>query len=167
MPSDSLIWAVAQLKPNMISKAEANLERQKFEFFSPKKLVTVRAGKIFKKVQKILFPGYIFVRINPFSKDVTSINSTYGISKLLKVGKKKIGTLPDSFINELRYGRKEKLINSKNALRGDLIKITDGPFVDYIGLVEDSDEKGRLKILFEVLNSTITIKSSFSKVELI
>ena len=89
MPSDSLIWAVAQLKPNMISKAEANLERQKFEFFSPKKLVTVRAGKIFKKVQKILFPGYIFVRINPFSKDVTSINSTYGISKLLKVGKKK------------------------------------------------------------------------------
>ena len=87
MTSGNMIWAVAQLRPNMIRKVEANLKRQDFEYFSPKRQVVVRVGTIFKKVYKILFPGYIFVRINPFSKDVSSVDSTYGISKLLRVDK--------------------------------------------------------------------------------
>ena len=167
MSNESLIWAVAQLKPNMISKAEENLKRQKIEFFSPKKLVTIRAGNIFKQVQKILFPGYIFVRINPFSQDVISVDSTYGISRLLRVGNKKIGILPDSFITNFKDGDKVKLNDGYNLKKGSFVKIIDGPFVNYKGLVEELDEKGRLKILFDILNSTVIIKKSLSKVELI
>ena len=165
MSSNYLIWAVAQLKPNMIYKAEENLKRQKFEFFSPKKFVTVRVGKIFKKVQKILFPGYIFVRINPFSKDVVSVDSTYGISRLLRVGNKKIGILPDDFINDLKLEKRDKIIEPKKIEKGSSVKIIDGPLQGYIGLVEKLDEQGRLKILFDILNSSITIKNGLSKVE--
>ncbi len=106
MTCSKLIWVVAQLKPNMVKKAELNLERQEFEYYSPKRKVTKRVGKIFKQSQKTLFPGYIFVRINPFSRDVVSVDSTYGISRLLRVDKKKIGTLPDSFINNLKKSSK-------------------------------------------------------------
>ena len=56
----------------------------------------------FKKIHKLLFPGYIFVRINMNSKDIASINSTKGISRLIRRGDKKVGILPDDFIKNLR-----------------------------------------------------------------
>ena len=161
-----MIWAVAQLRPNMIRKVEANLKRQDFEYFSPKRQVVVRVGTIFKKVYKILFPGYIFVRINPFSKDVSSVDSTYGISKLLRVDKKKIGILPDSFINQLK-SNKNAFFEGKKIKKGDKVKLIEGPFTNYVGSIEQIDEKGRLKILFEMLNSKIIIKNGFAKTELI
>jgi|MDSW01.1.fsa_nt_gb transcriptional antiterminator RfaH len=166
MTSGNMIWAVAQLRPNMIRKVEANLKRQDFEYFSPKRQVVVRVGTIFKKVYKILFPGYIFVRINPFSKDVSSVDSTYGISKLLRVDKKKIGILPDSFINQLK-SNKNAFFEGKKIKKGDKVKLIEGPFTNYVGSIEQIDEKGRLKILFEMLNSKIIIKNGFAKTELI
>ena len=166
MTSGDMIWAVAQLRPNMIRKVEVNLERQDFEYFSPKRQVVVRVGKIFKKVYKILFPGYIFVRINPFSKDVSSVNSTYGISKLLRVDKKKIGILPDSFINQLK-SNKNAFFEEKKIKKGDKVKLIEGPFTNYVGSIEQIDEKGRLQILFEMLNSKIIIKNGIAKTELI
>ena len=84
MSSSSLNWVVAQLKPNMLKKAELNLLRQSFEYYAPKELYTVRKGNLFKRVKKLLFPGYIFVKINILNRDLSTLGNTLGISKVLK-----------------------------------------------------------------------------------
>ena len=85
MSSSSLNWVVAQLKPNMLKKAELNLLRQSFEYYAPKELYTVRKGNLFKRVKKLLFPGYIFVKINILNRDLSTLGNTLGISKVLKI----------------------------------------------------------------------------------
>ena len=77
-------WVVAQLKPNMLNKALNNLKLQSYECLAPMKSETIRSGQLFKKIKKLIFPGYIFVKIDPESADVRKVNSTLGISKLLR-----------------------------------------------------------------------------------
>ena len=83
MNSNKLNWVIVQLKPNMLKKAETNLLRQSFEYYAPQKEYTVRKGNLFK-VKKLLFPGYIFVKININNHELINLGNTFGISKVLK-----------------------------------------------------------------------------------
>ena len=71
MSSSSLNWVVAQLKPNMLKKAELNLLRQSFEYYAPKELYTVRKGNLFKRVKKLL-SRLFFVKINILNRDLST-----------------------------------------------------------------------------------------------
>ena len=64
MIENSINWIVAQIKPNMLYKAIYNLEQQSFHSFAPQHLETIRSGKTFKNVKKLIFPGYIFIKTN-------------------------------------------------------------------------------------------------------
>ena len=161
-------WVVAQLKPNMYLKAERHLKNQSFEFFAPKREETIRSKNLFRKIKKLLFPGYIFVKININSKDVLKINSTYGISSLLRRSDHKIGVLPEEFIKNLKKLSDVKLSSKlKKIVSGTKVKCIDGPFVGIVGEIINLDYNGRLKILFRVLENHRIVTLESRKVEVI
>jgi len=168
MSSSSLNWVVAQLKPNMLKKAELNLSRQSFEYYAPQELYTVRKGNLFKRVKKLLFPGYIFVKINILNHDLYTLGNTLGISKVLKNPKGKAATLPETFIQNLKkLGYKDFNFLKKQELKvGKSIKCIDGPFTGLIGQIYKVEETGRLKILFEILNSSYMVSIKANKIVL-
>ena len=84
MIENSINWIVAQIKPNMLYKAIYNLEQQSFHSFAPQHLETIRSGKRFKNVKKLIFPGYIFIKTNLKNNNFRAINYTVGISRLIK-----------------------------------------------------------------------------------
>ena len=148
------VWGAAQLKPNMLKKALKNLERQKIEFFAPSRKITIRRGSLFKTVTKLLFPGYIFVKLDPNSNDVRSIDSTLGINKLVRVGREKIGILPHDFIEIIKKTSNADFSDrNAKACKGSKIRWTTGPLANFIGIIEDHDESGRLKVLFHILSA--------------
>ena len=166
MNSNSLKWVVAQLKPNMLKKAELNLLRQSFEYYAPKELYTIRKGNIFKRVKKLLFPGYIFVKINIFNRDLSTLGNTLGISKVLKNPKGKAATLPETFIQNLKKTSDTdfNIIKKQEFKVGKIIKCKDGPFTGLIGQIYKVEETGRLKILFEIINGSYTVSLKSNKI---
>ena len=164
----NLKWVAAQLKPNMISKVENELNNQSIEFFAPRRQETVRYGKFFRKIHRLLFPGYIFVRIDPNSRDVSSLNSTFGISRLVKRGDKKVGILPDDFVqNLINIQGKVAEDKNKNFFPGKNIKWIDGPFSGEIGEILKVDQNGRLKVLFEILDGYRIVSADKNKLQVI
>ena len=165
--NESLKWVAAQLKPNMLSKTEMNLYRQSIEFFAPKRSETIRKGKVFKKNKKLLFPGYIFVRLDPNSLDVRKVNSTIGISRLVQMNQKKIGIIPDSFVENLKILTQMSQNFSSDLFKpGKKVKWIDGPFSGMIGEILSLDENGRLRILFKILEGYRIVIGKANRLEL-
>ena len=156
MNSSSLNWVVAQLKPNMLKKAESNLLRQSIQYYAPQKEYTIRKGNLFKRVKKLLFPGYIFVKINPNNQDVSILGNTLGVARVLKSSIGKAATLPESFVENLRKISDTEfgMLIKQDFKKGVNVKCINGPFTGLIGQIHQIDETGRLKILFKIIENS-------------
>ena len=167
LENNNLKWVAVQLKPNMLNKALKNLKQQSFEYLAPMRNETIRSGNIFKKIKKLLFPGYIFVKVDLETSDVTKINSTFGISRIVCFGSKKVGIIPDSFITDLKIIYKNtQIFKDRKLIPGDVVKWINGPFSGMLAKILKLDENGRLKILFQVLDDYRIISSDIKKIEL-
>ena len=146
-----LNWVAAQVKPNMINKACRNLNSQEYEYFVPRRWETVKTGNGFRRVQKLLFPGYVFVRCDVKSEDIIRINSTLGLSRIIKATGCSPAIIPDGFIEELKFACRALEVLGHGMRKGDKVRLVNGPFVGMIGEVMNANDNGRLKILFELM----------------
>lgn len=154
----SKVWAPVRVKPNQISRAEINLNKQGFKFFSPKIKISVKVGKSYVYKEKLLFPSYIFVYLDKFSCDVRKIKSTFGLVGLIMTSKNKFGTVPDEYIDELRSEINLGVSNSRENLKiNDKIEILSGPFSGLVGKLERLDGHQRIRCLFEIMKSTLPV----------
>ena len=151
------IWAAVSLKPNQTHKAELNLKMQQIDFLAPKLVVTKRQQNRFINKINLLFPGYGFVHIDLANDDQRRVQSTYGISKILKVGGQ-IGKLPENFIEEIKSAKLTAPKNYAGGLKpGDNVEIMCGPFSGRIAKIVKLDQQSRLKCLFNLLEGKINI----------
>lgn len=150
-------WFVAQLRPNGLAQARVHLRRQRFDTFSPEHMGTLsRGGRLFQKRQP-LFPGYLFVRIDPDVPGWTAINNTRGISRLLVQDPRHPLALPESLMTELqaRCGPDE-LVKSVNDLEvGDRIRILSGPFADVITKIHHLPDTERVSVLLDLMGRDV------------
>ena len=151
LPSNNLSWVVAQLRPNMFFKACKHLENQNFEYFAPSRFETIKAGNGFKRIERMLFPGYIFARCDVDTKDVSALRATIGLSRVVRGMGDGPGKIPDGFIEELK--RTSVLSAPTQALlkQGDKVRLIDGPFVGMVGEIMNADSNGRLRVLFDIM----------------
>lgn len=151
------IWAVVSLKPNQTHKAEANLQRQEIDYLAPKIKVTRRQQNRFINKINLLFPGYIFVNIDLSTDDQRKVQSTYGVSQILKVGGQ-IGKLPDNFVEALKSVKLDEPRTYESDLKpGDNVEIICGPFAGLIAKIYELESTNRVKCLFNLLQGKITM----------
>ena len=149
------IWAAVSLKPNQTNKAEANLTQQGFPYIAPKIKVTKRQQNRFINKTELLFPGYIFVQIQAESDDARKLNSTYGISTIVRIGSR-IGEIPDAFIHTIQNSSSFENSHSKEALlAGQKVELVKGPFAGLIGVLTRIDSTLRVKCLFDLISGKI------------
>lgn len=147
-------WFLAQVKPNCLQIAERNLKRQGFETFLPKETRTRRIKDKFTSAATPLFPGYIFVAYDPDGGHWRSVNSTYGISKLVRFGAYPT-SVPPGLIDALRERCCENGIIQPPATLspGDDVVVTSGPFSDLIGRIERVESGKRVWVLLDLLGA--------------
>ena len=93
-------WFLAQFKPNSHRIAERNLTQQGFQTFLPmQERTTQRRGKFITSLAP-LFPGYLFVAFDTVQGGWRAVNSTYGISRLVSLGKEPVA-VPLDLVSEL------------------------------------------------------------------
>lgn len=145
-------WYLAQTKPNCWKIANRNLRRQGFETFLPVEEVTRRAAAKFIKSTKPLFPGYLFLAFNSSSNCWRSVNSTYGVSKIVSFGSTP-ALIPADLVKaiKLRCDQDGLLLPPKVLRLGDAVRLTAGPFADFVGFVESVSPEQRVWVLIEIL----------------
>ena len=152
--SNSNSWIVARVKPNQEKTALINLERQNFELFQPTLKTISKMQNKFKEIIKPVFPGYIFVAINLEERNWHKINNTRGISSVIIFGSE-IPIIRCELIEELKYrfspNNTSKVTNPFEI--GMNAEITNGPFAQLIGKIDEIDADQRIWILLDILGT--------------
>lgn len=145
-------WFLAQVKPNSAAIADKNLKRQGFETFLPMETQTrQRSGRFVTRKQPV-FPGYIFVAIDPAQGVWRKVNATYGITKLVS-----FGAAPAEVPAELIAGLKARCDSNSTLLPpaalqvGDHVNVIEGPFADTIVEIERIDPDRRVWVLMDLM----------------
>lgn len=142
------------------------------------KVYKIRNGK--KVIQeRVLTPGYIFVealvRSTPTGiKSAMNGNILQAITSIKDVihflGKKNPIAMRDHEIHRI-LSQVDESSESGEALavpfiEGEEVKVTDGPFKDFLGVVKDvNEEKKKLKIITKVFGRETEVELNFMQVE--
>tara|TARA_B100000780_G_scaffold243159_1_gene186280 strand:- start:89 stop:613 length:525 start_codon:yes stop_codon:yes gene_type:complete len=145
-----------------------NLEENLEEILVPTHNVTeVKKGKRTKKEKKY-FPGYILVKVNLNKQIYHLIKNLQKVSGFLG-SEDKPTPISDNEIKRILGQVSESAINQKSGISfeiGEKVKVCDGPFASFNGLVEEIDEeKSRLKVSVSIFGRPTPVDLEFNQVE--
>ena len=146
-------WCAVLLKRNAFRQAETSLLRQGLQIFSPKTLRTVRRFGKPHQEQSLLFPGYLFVAIDPSKPAWRPVASTPGVSRIIMKRAGEPAIVPNALIEGLK-GRCDEnglILPPDTFTAGDRVRIASGAFAELVATVERIDEKKRVWVLLEIL----------------
>ncbi len=120
------------------------------------------------------FPGYVLVNIALYDENRQLIERTWHFIKETTgvigfVGGERPVPLPEEEVNVVLHQveeKKEKVAPKVTYEVGETIKITDGPFVNLSGTVDEIDpERGRLKVSVAIFDRLVSVELEYWQVE--
>lgn len=156
---ETALWRLVQLKPNCLHIAKRNLLRQNFIVFSPMEETTKRRAGRFVSVIAPLFPGYLFLSASDAAPPARVVNSTYGVSRLVSFTEDAPAEVPKEIIMGLMARCDDQgLLKPMDMLApGDEVRITSGPFADFVGKVEAIGAQQRIWVLLDLLGGAAKV----------
>ena len=145
-------------------KLESNLE----QILVPTHQVTeVKKGKRTKREKKY-FPGYVLVKVNLNKEIYHLIKNIQKVSGFLGSGDQPT-PISDKEIQRILGQVSESAINQKSGITfeiGEKVKVCDGPFASFNGLIEEIDEeKSRIKVSVSIFGRPTPVDLEFNQVE--
>ena len=151
-------WYVVRTLPQRELQAAQQLANQGFRAFVPRYWKNRRHARKVETVSAPLFPRYIFTVFDRTRDRWRSVNGTLGVERLLMTGGEPQAVPRGVVENLLHAADPEGNIDFKFSLReGQSVKVTAGPFADLIGKLEKLDEKGRVRILLELMGGPVRV----------
>lgn len=124
-------------------------------------VVEVKNGQRKVRTRK-MFPGYVIVKMIITSESWYLIRNTQGVTGFVGHGSDPI-PLTDE---EVRHMGIEKVSFSIDVEAGDTVKVIDGPFDNFMGVVEDVNmEKQTLKVRISMFGRETPVELEFGQVE--
>jgi transcriptional antiterminator NusG len=144
------------------------LEESLGEILVPTHQVTeVKKGKRTKKEKKY-FPGYVLVKIELTKQIYHLIKNLQKVSGFLG-SEDKPTPISDAEIKRILGQVSESAISQKSGISfevGEKVKVCDGPFASFNGLIEEVDEeKSRLKVSVSIFGRPTPVDLEYNQVE--
>ena len=176
-------WFVLQTMSGQENKAKTNMERRlqveemeeliaKVEI--PTEVVSeVKDGKKREIVRKF-FPGYILAELALYDEEKNLIERTWNFVKETPgiigfAGGDRPLPLRDDEVNSVMYQveeKQEKVVPKVLYEIGETIKITDGPFMNFNGEIDEVDpDRGRLKVSVSIFGRNTPVELEYWQVE--
>ena len=122
--------------------------------------------------RKKLFPGYILVQMDMDDESWYAVRNTPGVTGFVSSEdetdkRPKPVPLEDKQIEDILKQVESDATRIKIGLeRGETVRITEGPFVDFIGAINDVDEaKGKVRVLVSFFGRETPVELDFLQVE--
>lgn len=153
-------WYVVQTLVNGEAKAAQNLLRQGYEVYLPRYLKRRRHARKVDFTARPLFPRYLFVAIDMATQRWRSVQSTFGVARLVSNGDDP-ARVPEGVVHALRAREDEKgfiRLDSKPLFApGDKVRVLAGAFMDSAGLFSGLADHGRVSILLDMLGRKVRV----------
>ena len=170
-------WYVIHTQTGQEEKVKSSIESQVrntplselvTEVLVPTEQVSeVKEGK--KRITKRkFFPGYVLVQMELTEDSWYLVKSTAGVSGFIGSGQKPIPLREEEVLNLIKHAeeRKEKPLPTVVYDKGESVKVTDGPFTNFSGTVEEvNPNKGKLKVMVSIFGRATPVELEYWQVE--
>ena len=134
--------------------------------------IEIRDGQR-RTVSKKIFPGYILVQMVELKEDDPNSNrawfvvrNTPGVTGFVGSGNRPVPLEREEVQRILRQMRVEEPRIKVGFSVGQSVRIVDGPFQDFVGVVDDLNlEKGKVKVLVSFFGRETPVELDFLQVE--
>lgn len=111
------------------------------------------------------FPGYVFVWLDLSRDTWRSVNGTFGVVRIVMQGDRPVPA-PRGLVETLVSccGADGVLASTRALELGQRVRVSDGPFTDLVGELEQLDETGRVRVLLDLMGRSVPTWLSRSSV---
>ena len=157
--NDDTPWWVVQTKPQSEFTVMQHLQNQGLTPYCPLFKKERIRGRQLKVKNYPLFPRYVFVEANPAAhQKIHNIRSTFGVSKLLKIGEVPI-KISCKLIHELRQMEVEEFDKTQSDFKpGDHVKIKEGLYQHLEAVYQMDDGLERAVVLLSIINKKTPLR---------
>jgi len=127
--------------------------------------IEVRGGRRRTVTRKIL-PGYVLVEMKMDEKSWSVVRNTPGVTGFVGSGSTPT-PLREKEVSEILKQMAAEAPKVKVGFRkGQSIRVTDGPFIDFVGVVDEINmEKGKVKVLLSLFGQETPVELDFLQID--
>ena len=127
--------------------------------------IEVRSGQRCSVTKKIL-PGYVLIQMKMTDQSWNIVRNTPGVTGFVSSGNKPVPLREEEISQILKQMAAEAPRVKVGFRKGQSIRVIDGPFIDFIGAVDDiSVGKGKVKVLLSLFGRETSVELDFLQVE--
>jgi transcription antitermination factor NusG len=150
-------WFVARVHSSRENSAQFNLDRLGFRCFAPRVTRTVRHARKSRTILAPLFPGYVFIILDLSRDRWRTVNSTFGVASLI-MGVEQPMPVPHGVVEAIMTQDLGVVRSDDNLKIGQQVRILSGPFAEAVCRLVHLDDKGRVRVLLELMGTEVTAK---------
>ena len=119
-----------------------------------------------RTVTKKILPGYVLVQMNLSDQSWNVVRNTPGVTGFVGSENKPIPLREEEVSKILKQMEAEAPKVKIGFRKGQSIRVADGPFIDFVGVVDDiSPDKGKVKVLLTLFGRETPVELDFLQVE--
>jgi transcriptional antiterminator NusG len=156
-----------KVRQNLLHRVETmDVADKVFEVVIPmQEEIEIRGGQR-HTVQRKVFPGYVLVRMILDDESWHVVRNTPGVTGFVGVGNRPVPLDRAEAEAIIRGAKAEQPKVRMTLLPGDVVRIIDGPFTDFRGVVDEVDnEKGKVRVLVSFFGRETPVTLDFLQVE--
>jgi len=127
--------------------------------------VEVRSGQK-RTVTKKILPGYVLIQMKMSDNSWNIVRNTPGVTGFVGSGSKPVPLREEEVSQILKQMSAEAPKIKVGFKPGQSVRVTDGPFTDFVGVVDEiSPGKGKVKVLLSLFGRDTPVELDFLQVE--
>jgi transcriptional antiterminator NusG len=173
--SDNGKWYIIHTYAGHENKVERSLKQRVesmkftdriFDIIVPtRNTIKVSQGKK-ETVKEKIFPGYVLVKMVLDDESWIMVRSTPGVTSFIGAGNKPTPISEKEVEAIQKFMKLEEPMYKVQFSVGEAVKITDGPFTEFLGTVESLDEaRGKVKVLVSIFGRETPVELDFLQVK--
>jgi len=131
------------------------------------RVAEVRGGK--KRIsERKFFPGYLLIEMRMTDESWHLVRTTPGVTGFIGAGRRPVSLSQGEVEEILRQTeeRKEKPIPRVSFQKGEGVRVIEGPFTNFSGMIEEvNTARGKLKVLVSIFGRQTPVELEFWQVE--
>ena len=154
-----------RVKKNLEQRIKSMDSEEVFDIVIPTEEETEVKNGQRREVTKKILPGYVLVEMMMSDQSWNIVRNTPGVTGF--VGNNKPAPLPEEEVNRILKQMTTEAPKVKVGFRpGQSVRVIDGPFIDFMGVVDDINEKrGKVKVLLSLFGRETPVELDFLQVE--
>ncbi len=119
-----------------------------------------------RTIQRKILPGYVLVEMKMTDQSWAIVRNTPNVTGFVGSGGKPVSLKKEEVDKILKQMRAETPKVKVGFKEGQSVRVTDGPFTDFVGIVDEVEiEKGKVKVLLSLFGRETPVELDFLQVE--